>query len=44
MLFVSDNVALPRAEDQQYGGLKDDRVRRAFESGLEVVVDVLTGS
>lgn len=42
LLFCTDNVALPRAADQQYGGLRDRRVRRAFEAGLDVVLDVLS--
>lgn len=41
LLFCTDNVSLARSEDQQYGGLRDDRVRRAFEAGLDAVVEVL---
>jgi uridine phosphorylase len=44
LLFCTDNVSLPRREDQQYGGLRDPRVRRAFESGLDTVVEVLQTS
>ena len=41
LLFCTDNVRLPRADDQQYGGLRDVRVRRAFEAGLAAVLGVL---
>lgn len=41
LLFVSDNVALPRSEDQRYGGLNDERVQRGFDSGLKIVVEAL---
>jgi hypothetical protein len=41
LLFCTDNVRLPRSADQLYGGLRDDRVRRAFAAGLDVVLDVL---
>ncbi|HOC41516.1 MAG TPA: hypothetical protein PKJ99_00755 [Thermoanaerobaculales bacterium] len=43
LLFCTDNVRLPRAADQQYGGLRDERVRRAFEAGLDAVLEVLGG-
>ena len=42
VLFCTDNVTLPRTDDHGYRGLKDDRVRRAFDSGLSAVVQVLT--
>ena len=41
LLFCTDNVSLARTEDQQYGGLRDPRVRQAFEAGLDSVVEVL---
>jgi len=41
LLFCTDNVKLPRAADQQYGGLRDERVRRAFEAGLDAVLETL---
>jgi len=41
LLFCTDNVSLPRSEDQQYGGLRDPRVRSAFEAGLDAVTSVL---
>jgi uridine phosphorylase len=41
LLFCTDNVSLPRSEDQQYGGLRDERVRRAFEAGLDAIVNVI---
>ena len=41
LLFCTDNVKLPRAADQQYGGLRDERVRRAFEAGLDAVLEAL---
>jgi len=41
LLFCTDNVALPGTEDQQYGGLRDERVRIAFESALDTVVRTL---
>jgi uridine phosphorylase len=43
LLFCTDNVRLPRPADQQYGGLRDGRVRRAFEAGLAAVLDALGG-
>jgi uridine phosphorylase len=43
LLFCTDNVRLPRAADQQYGGLRDSRVRRAFEAGLDAVLAVIRG-
>jgi|GEM_PF-3900452 len=39
----ANNVRLPRAADQQYGGLRDSRVRRAFDVGLDAVLAALTG-
>ena len=41
LLFCTDNVRLPRAADQQYGGLRDERVRRAFEAALDVALETL---
>ena len=37
----ADNVRLPRATDRQYGGLRDGRARRAFEAGLDAVLEAL---
>jgi len=42
LLFCTDNVTLPRDNDHGYRGLKDDRVRRAFDAGLSAVVTALT--
>ena len=42
LLFCTDNVTLPRDDDHGYRGLKDDRVRRAFDSGLSAVLQALT--
>jgi nucleoside phosphorylase len=42
LLFCTDNVALPSERDRGYGGLRDDRVRRAFESGLDAALSVLS--
>ncbi len=42
LLFCTDNPALPQEDDHRYGGLRDARVLRAFESGLEAVIGVLT--
>ena len=41
LLFCTDNVRLPRAADQQYGGLRDERVQRAFEAALDVALETL---
>jgi len=41
LLFCTDNVSLPRAADQQYGGLRDPRVRSAFEAGVDAIVRVI---
>ena len=43
LLFCTDNMRLPRAADQQYSGLRDGRVRCAFEAGLDAVLGVLSG-
>ena len=42
LLFCTDNVNLPREEDRSYRGLADPRVRRAFDAGLEAVIQVLS--
>ncbi len=44
LLLCTDNVSLPRPADQQYGGLRDSRVRSAFEAGIDAVVQVLQQS
>jgi uridine phosphorylase len=41
LLFCTDNARLPRTADQKYGGLRDGRVRRAFEAGLDAVLESL---
>jgi uridine phosphorylase len=41
LLFCTDNVRLSRRADQQYGGLRDPRVRRAFVAGIDSVLRVL---
>lgn len=43
LLFCTDNPKATRAADQRYGGLRDSRVRRAFETGLDAVLEVLAG-
>ena len=42
LLFCTDNVILPREEDRGYRGLADPRVRKAFDTGLETVITVLS--
>ena len=42
LLFCTDNVNLPRVEDHPYRGFADPRVRRAFDTGLEAVIQVLS--
>ena len=42
LLFCTDNVTVQKAEDHGYRGLADPRVRRAFEAGLDAVVQVLS--
>jgi hypothetical protein len=42
MLFCTDNVTLAEARDTRYAGLRDERVRRAFEGGLAAVVEGLS--
>ena len=42
LLFCTDNVTLPREEDRKYRGLKDPRVKRGFDAGLEAVMAVLS--
>jgi uridine phosphorylase len=42
LLFCTDNVNLPQAEDRGYRGLADPRVGRAFDAGLEAVISALS--
>jgi len=42
LLFCTDNVTLPREDDHGYRGLKDPRVRKGFDAGLEAAVGVLS--
>ena len=42
LLFCTDNVTLPRDEDRKYRGLKDPRVKRGFDAGLETAIAVLS--
>jgi uridine phosphorylase len=42
LLFCTDNVTLPREEDRGYRGLRDPRVTRGFEGGLEAATSVLS--
>lgn len=42
LLFCTDNVTLPRDEDRKYRGLKDPRVKRGFDAGLEAAIAVLS--
>jgi uridine phosphorylase len=44
LLFCTDNVTLENTADRGYRGLQDPRVQLGFEVGLEVAVQVLTGS
>jgi len=43
LLFCSDNITLPKTEDQVYGGLRNPDTRRGFEAGAAAVVEVLSG-
>jgi uridine phosphorylase len=42
LLFCTDNVSLPDKEDRGYRGLRDPRVKRGFEAGLEASLSVLS--
>jgi len=42
LLFCTDNVTLPGEDDHGYRGLKDPRVKRGFEAGLETAIAVLS--
>lgn len=42
LLFCTDNVILRSDDDRAYRGLSDPRVRRGFESGLEIVIEALS--
>jgi len=42
LLFCSDNITLPKNEDQLYGGLRNPSTRRGFKAGADVVVRVLS--
>jgi uridine phosphorylase len=42
LLFCTDNVNLAREEDCGYRGLADPRVKRAYDAGLESVIEVLS--
>jgi uridine phosphorylase len=44
LLFCTDNVTLPRVQDRSYTGLRDERVRRAFDQGLAIAISVLLAS
>jgi uridine phosphorylase len=44
LLFCTDNTTLTKAKDQKYKGLGDKKVRRGFETGLDIVVHVLAQS
>jgi uridine phosphorylase len=41
LLFCTDNVNLPSDGDRRYQGLADERIRRAFDSGLHAAVRAL---
>lgn len=43
LLFVTDNVTLPRDEDRMYRGLQDPRVEAGFSAGLGSAVTALCG-
>lgn len=42
LFFCTDNVTLTQEVDRTYKGLNDERVRRGFETGLDIVVHVLS--
>jgi len=42
LLFCTDNVTLPREDDHGYRGLRDPRVKRGFEAGVETAIAVLS--
>ena len=42
LLFCTDNVNLPHEDDRGYRGLKDPRVKRGFDAGLETAIAVLS--
>lgn len=44
LFFCTDNTTLTKETDQKYKGLGDERVRRGFETGLDIVVQVLSQS
>lgn len=42
LLFCTDNVTGAREEDRGYRGLRDPRVKRGFEAGLQTAIAVLS--
>jgi uridine phosphorylase len=42
LLFCTDNVNQPREEDRGYRGLRDPRVKRGFEAGLQAAITALS--
>jgi uridine phosphorylase len=42
LLFCTDNVTVAHEEDRKYRGLKDPRVKRGFDAGLETAIAVLS--
>ena len=44
LFFCTDNTTLIKETDQKYKGLGDERVRRGFETGLDIVIQVLSQS
>jgi uridine phosphorylase len=44
LFFCTDNTTLPKKDDQKYKGLRDKKVQRGFETGLDIVVQVLSQS
>jgi len=42
LFFCTDNVTVADEKDRGYLGLADPRVRRGFETGLKVVIEVLS--
>ena len=44
LLSCSDNMTLPKTEDQIYGGLRNSATRRVFEAGAAAVIEVLGAS
>jgi len=42
ILFCTDNVTAPHEDDHRYRSLKDPRVKKGFEAGLDAAITVLS--